>query len=63
MSVSRHSKIGEEGKADRGSGKTASGNGQPGLRKVQEGRGKQRKMEETGCEIICGAPTSLAVKG
>ena len=21
------------------------------------------KMEETGCEIICGAPTSLAVKG
>ena len=21
------------------------------------------KMEETGCEIICGAPTTLAVKG
>ena len=21
------------------------------------------KMEETGCELICGAPTTLAVKG
>ena len=21
------------------------------------------KMEETGCEIICGAPTTLTVKG
>ena len=21
------------------------------------------KMQETGCEIICGAPTTLAVKG
>ena len=28
-----------------------------------EGGGEQRKMEETGCEIICGAPTTLAVKG
>ena len=27
-----------------------------------EGVGEQRKMEETGCEIICGAPTTLAVK-
>ena len=23
----------------------------------------REKMEETGCEIICGAPTTLAVKG
>ena len=22
-----------------------------------------RKMEKTGCEIICGAPTTLAIKG
>ena len=38
----------------------------PGVRKVQEGSGEQRKMEETGssgCEIICGAPTTDAVKG
>ena len=25
--------------------------------------GEQGKMEETGCEIICGAPTTLGVKG
>ena len=35
----------------------------PGVRKVPEGSGEQGKMEETGCEIICGAPTILAVKG
>ena len=23
---------------------------------------ENRKMEKTGCEIICGAPTTLAVK-
>ena len=33
-----------------------------GVRKVPEGSGEQSKMEETGCEIICGAPTTLAVK-
>ena len=35
----------------------------PGVRKVKEGSGKQRRMEETGRKIICGAPTTLAVKG
>ena len=35
----------------------------PGVRQVPEGTGEQGKMEETGCEIICGAPTTLAVKG
>ena len=34
----------------------------PGVRQVSEGGGEQRKMEETGCEIICGASTTLAVK-
>ena len=34
-----------------------------GVRQVPGGSGEQRKMEETGCEIICGAPTTLAVKG
>ena len=27
------------------------------------GQCKTGKMEETGCKIICGAPTTLAVKG
>ena len=35
----------------------------PGVRQVPEGSVEQRKMEETGCEVICGAPTTLAVKG
>ena len=35
----------------------------PGVRQVPEGSGEQGKMEETGCEIICSAPTTLAVKG
>ena len=34
----------------------------PGDRQVPEGSGEQGKMEETGCEIICGAPTTLAVE-
>ena len=35
----------------------------PGVRQVPEGSGEERKMEKTGCKIICGAPTTLAVKG
>jgi len=34
-----------------------------GVRQVPEGSGEHGKMEETGCEIICGVPTTLAVKG
>ena len=50
--------------ADRGrGGKTTSGNGQPGVCQVPEGSGEQGKMEKTGCKIIGGAPTTLAVKG
>ena len=35
----------------------------PGNCQVPEDSGEQRKMEKTGCEVICGAPTTLAVKG
>ena len=35
----------------------------PGVRQVPEGSEEQRKMEETGCEIICGAQTTLVVEG
>ena len=34
-----------------------------GACQVPEGSGEQGKMEETGYEIIWGAPTTLAVKG
>ena len=32
-----------------------------GVRQVQEGSGEKRKIEETDCEVICGAPTTVAV--
>ena len=35
----------------------------PGVRQVPEGGREQGKMEKTGGKIICGAPTTLAVKG
>ena len=35
----------------------------PGVHQVLEGSREQGKMEETGCEIICDAPTTLEVKG
>ena len=34
----------------------------PGVRQAPEGSGEQGKMEETGCEVICDAPTTLAVR-
>ena len=34
----------------------------PGVHQVPDGSGEQGKMEDTGCEIIFGAPTTLAVK-
>ena len=33
------------------------------IRQVPGGSGEHGKMEKTGCKIICGAPTTLAVKG
>ena len=35
----------------------------PGVRQVPKGSGEQGKMVEIGCEIICGAPSTLTVKG
>ena len=43
--------------------KTTQGMDRPGVHQVPDGGGNQGKMEKTGCKIICGAPTTLAVKG
>ena len=43
-------------------GRQHQGMNRPGVRQVQEGSGVQGKMEKTGRKIICGAPTTLAVK-
>ena len=43
-------------------GRQHQGMDMSGVRQVPEGSGEQRKMEETGREIIYGASTTLAVK-
>ena len=44
-------------------GRQHQGMDRPGVRQVPEGSGEQGKIQETGCEIIYGAPTTHAVKG
>ena len=43
-------------------GRQHQGMDRPGVRQVKEGSREQGKMAKTGCKIICGAPTTLAVK-
>ena len=43
-------------------GRQHQGMNRPGVRQVPEGSGEEGKMEETGCEFICGAPPTLEVK-
>ena len=59
--LARHS---ERGKKTRQTevGRQHQGMDMPGVCQVPEGSGEQGKMEKTGCEIICGAPTTLTVK-
>ena len=35
----------------------------PRVRRVPEGSAEHGKMEETGCEVNCGSPTTPEVKG
>ena len=44
-------------------GRQHQGMDMPGVCQVPEGSGEQSKMEETGCEVICVAPTTSVVKG
>ena len=44
-------------------GRQHQGMDRPGVRQVPEGSKEQGKMEKTGYKIICGAPTTLPVKG
>ena len=54
---------GETGQTEEVVGRQHRGMDRPGVRQVPDGSGKQGKMEKTGCKIICGAPTTLMVKG
>ena len=44
-------------------GRQHQGMDRPGVQQVPEGSVEQGKMEKTGCKIVCGALTTLAVKG
>ena len=44
-------------------GRQHKGMDRPRVRQVPEGSGERVKMEKTGCKIIRGAPTTLAVEG
>ena len=60
----RHSDSGKKKRqTEKEVGRQNEGKDRPRVRKVQEGGKEQRKMEETGCEVICGAPTTPNVKG
>ena len=62
--LARHSERGKKTRqTEEEVGRQHQGMDRPGVRQVPEGSGEQGKMGETVCEIICGAPTTLAVKG
>ena len=62
--LARHSERGKKTrKTEEEAGRQRQEMDRPGVRQVPEGSGEQGKMEQTSCEIICGAPTTLAVTG
>ena len=61
--LARHSERGKKtGQTDEEVGRQHQGRDRLGVRQVPEGSGEQGKMYKTACEIICGAPATLAVK-
>ena len=61
--LARHSEGGMKTKQTEEEVGRHQGMDRSGVRQVPEGGGEQGKMEKTGCKIICGAPTTLTVKG
>ena len=64
LHIARHSERGKKTRqTEEEVGRQHQGMVRPGVRQVEEGGEEQGKMEKTGCKIICGAPTTLAVEG
>ena len=62
--LAKHSERGKKTKqAEEEVARQHQGMDRPGVRQVPESSGEKGSVEETGCEITCGAPTTLAVKG
>ena len=61
--LAKHSEMGKKTRqTEEEVGRQHQGMDRPGVCQVPEGSGEQGKMEETGCEIICGAPTMMMMK-
>ena len=52
-----------QGRQEKKIGRQHQGMERPGVCQVLEGSGEQRQVENTGFEVICGVPTTLAVEG
>ena len=62
--LARHSERGKKTRRTKEEvGRQHQGMDRPGVRQFPEDSGEQGKLEKTGCKIICGAPTTFAVKG
>ena len=62
--LARHSERGQTTRqTEEEVGRQHQGMDRPGVHQVPEGSGEQGKVEETGCKVICRAPTTPAVKG
>ena len=62
--LARHSERGKKTRqTEEEVGRQHQGMDGPGAQQVPEGSGEEGKMEKTDCEIICGAPATLAIKG
>ena len=60
--LARHSERGKTtGQTEKEMGRKHQGMDRPGVRQVPKGSGEQGKLDENFCDIICGAPTTLAV--
>ena len=63
QNLARHSERGKKTRqTEEEVGRQHQGTDRPGVWQVPEGNGEQGKMEKTGCKVISGAPTTLAVK-
>ena len=62
--LARHSERGKKTRqTEEEVGRQHQGTDRPGVRQVPEGSREQGKMEDTGSEIICGAPRTLDPRG
>ena len=61
--LARHNERGKKTRETEKEVRIHQGMDRPGVRQVQEVSGEHRKMEESACDVMCGAPTTPAVKG